>query len=153
MKTLVVYYSLSGTTRKVAEEFAKELNATIEEIISLKSYSQFAHLIGGKDALMKVEVPIKHTTNNPNDFELLIVLSPVWALTITPPIYSYLKKLEKNDSKAIVCVTHQGMPGNAIKDASALLQDKGYKIIETFALKATEKGAIKKAIEKCIQNI
>ena len=153
MKTLVVYYSLSGTTKYVANEFAKELNATIEEIVSLKNYGQFAHLIGSKDAFTKVEVPIKQMINNPTDFDLLIVLSPVWALTITPPVYSYLKNLKRSNLKAIVCVTHQGMPGNALSDSSKVLAEKGYHVMETFALRATEKGAVKKVLDSIKQLI
>ena len=51
MKTLVVYYSRSGTTAKLAERIAEELSADKERINCTKSYDGFwGYLRGGTTA-------------------------------------------------------------------------------------------------------
>lgn len=51
---LVVYYSRTGATRKVAEYITKQLGADMEEIIDMKKRSGiWGFLIGGRDALRK----------------------------------------------------------------------------------------------------
>jgi len=50
MKTLVVYYSLSGNTKFAAETIAAELGADIVEIVDLKKrQGKLAFLSNGKD--------------------------------------------------------------------------------------------------------
>jgi len=41
LKTLVVYYSRSGTTRKIAEALSEALNANIEEIVEANGRAGF----------------------------------------------------------------------------------------------------------------
>ncbi|MBO8461662.1 MAG: flavodoxin, partial [Firmicutes bacterium] len=38
-KVLVVYFSVSGVTERVAEDLAKEFNADLEEIVPAKRYT------------------------------------------------------------------------------------------------------------------
>ena len=54
MKTLVVYYSLTGNTRLIAEAAARELGAEIEELRELKRRAGIKGFVcGGRDSLRK----------------------------------------------------------------------------------------------------
>jgi flavodoxin len=98
MKALVVYYSRTGTTKKVAEKIAKELSADIEEIVDLKRRNgPIGFLSGGKDAATKKLTEIKTLEKDPEEYDLVVIGSPVWAGTMAPAIRTYIsvKKLKK----------------------------------------------------------
>jgi menaquinone-dependent protoporphyrinogen IX oxidase len=47
MKTIILYYSRSGTTRVIADKKVKEINCDIEEILDVKKPSMFSAMGGG----------------------------------------------------------------------------------------------------------
>lgn len=114
MKTLVVYYSRTGNTRKAAESIAKHLNADIDEIIDKKNRTRkiIGWLIAGKDASQKKLTEIEYE-KNPDDYDLVIIGTPVWAWTMTPAIRTYLSK-NKFKKVAFFC-TSGGSPGKVLE--------------------------------------
>ena len=56
MKTLIVYYSRTKTSEKLAKSLAGKLDASLEEVIDKRDYSvALGYITGGRDALMKKE--------------------------------------------------------------------------------------------------
>ena len=93
MKKLVVFYSRSGNTQKVALEIARSLRADVDEIIDLKDRTRkiIGWLIAGKDASQKKLTEIKFK-KDPKNYDLVIIGTPIWAWTMTPAIRTYLSK-------------------------------------------------------------
>jgi len=80
MKTLVVYYSLSGNTKFAAETIAAELGADIVEIVDLKKrQGKLAFLSNGRDAGRGKETEIASSRHR-RDFARLAQLSPLEVL-------------------------------------------------------------------------
>ncbi|MCX6795968.1 MAG: NAD(P)H-dependent oxidoreductase [Candidatus Falkowbacteria bacterium] len=97
MKTLIVYYSRTGTTKKVAEalkaRFANLTICDIEEIISIKNrQGLIGYLLSGYEAMREVPAQIKPLTKNPADYDLIIIGTPVWGYNISSPIRAFLNK-------------------------------------------------------------
>jgi flavodoxin len=91
MKTLIAYYSRTGTTKKVAEQLAEILEAEIEEIVDLKNRAgPIGYVAGGKDAMQKKLTTIRPIDKKPSKYDLIVIGSPVWAWTVTPAIRSYV---------------------------------------------------------------
>lgn len=91
MKTLVVYYSRSGSTQRVAQTLAKNLAADLEEIIDLTPRSGAGGwLRAGRDATLKRDTPIQALQTLPDDYELVVVGTPVWSFNVTPAIRTFL---------------------------------------------------------------
>lgn len=106
MKTLVVYYSRTGVTRKAAKTLAGALQADVEELIDTKSRKGPIGFAGGvKDALMKKAVPIQPPQTNPADYGLVVIGTPVWANTMSSAVRAYLSEYAKNIKKAAVFCT------------------------------------------------
>ena len=93
MKILIVYYSRTNVTRKIAEELQKKLDCDIEEITDGGKYNgKLGFLKGGMNASMGRTSYINPITKNPSDYDLVIVGTPVWASNMAPPVFTYLMR-------------------------------------------------------------
>lgn len=105
MKTLVVFYSRTGTTRRVAEVIAAELSADarasadakasvdVEEIVDKKNrQGLLGAVIGGRDATFRRAADIEEPKHDPAGYDLVVVGTPVWAWTMTPAVRAYLER-------------------------------------------------------------
>ncbi len=101
MKTLVVYYSRTGMTKKVGEEIAGLLKADSEEIIDLKKRSgAIGFMVSGKDAMQNKLAKIKPIEKDPKKYDRIIIGTPVWGSNMAPAIRTYLTD-NKLDGKKI----------------------------------------------------
>lgn len=108
MRTLVAFYSRTGITRKVALAVAEALGADVEELVDTKNRSGPLGYIGaGKDAVTKKIVPIEPPKNDPGDYDLIVVGTPVWAGTMCTAVRAYLTQFRDSIRRAaFFCTTH-----------------------------------------------
>jgi flavodoxin len=91
MKTLIVFYSRSGVTRKACQELAGHLGADVEEIIDKTDRSGvIGWLKGGHDATFLKTTEIEPTKTDPAAYDLVVIGTPIWAFTMAPAVRSYL---------------------------------------------------------------
>ncbi len=92
MKCLIVYYSRTGKNRKIAELIKEKIGGDVEEIIDLKNRRGFIGWIrSGKDAFLSRDTNIRPSNNDPANYDLIIIGTPVWAGNLTPAVRKYLK--------------------------------------------------------------
>ena len=107
---LVVYYSRTGSTRKVAEYITKQLGADMEAIIDMKKRSGVGgFVLGGRDALGRKETKISEIKIDPSNYELVIIGSPIWAGNMPPAIRTYLNKYKANINSVAFFATSGGL--------------------------------------------
>jgi len=93
MKTLIVYYSRTNTTRAIALELQKKLDADLETITAPELKTGFwGFMKAGHQAVAKKKVQIDSQKYDPSEYELVLVGTPVWVGTVTSPIRTYLEK-------------------------------------------------------------
>lgn len=122
MKTLVVYYSRTGTCKGLAQKIAKEFNSDIEELIDKKNrMGPLGWLGGGKDAAEKKLTQIEPTKYKPELYDLVIIGSPIWAGNMTPAIRTYLTE-NKNKIKntAAFCTMGGNNPGQYFSNLASV---------------------------------
>jgi len=72
-KTLIVYYSRTGNTRKIAETLSRMLDSEIDEIIDQKNRSgPIGWLMSGRDAGKKSLTKIQEPLKDPAHYDLVI---------------------------------------------------------------------------------
>lgn len=111
-KALVVYYSRTGTTKKVAQQISNILGCDIEEIFDTKDRSgAFGYLMAGRDATKKSLTTISPITNNPGSYDIVVIGTPVWAFTMATPIRTYIQE-NKDKFKNVAFFCTQGGSGS-----------------------------------------
>lgn len=88
---LLVFYSRTGLTKKVAKYIASACDCDIEQIHDVMPRDDvIGYLRSGYEALTKKLPPIQFTAKNPADYAMTIVGTPVWAGNISAPMRTYL---------------------------------------------------------------
>jgi len=121
MKTLIAYYSRTGTTRKVALALAERLGADVEELKDTKERGgPINYVIAGKDAAMRKLVPIEPVERDPAAYGLVVVGTPVWAGTMATAVRAYLTETAAKLPQVAFFSTFGGGPGHALADMQEL---------------------------------
>jgi flavodoxin len=108
MKSLVVYYSRTGTTKTVGKAIAKELKADSDEIIDLKNrLGPINWFIAGGDAKRRKLTKIR-VKKKPESYDMIIIGTPIWAKNMTPAVRTYLTNHKLNGKKVCFFCTSGG---------------------------------------------
>ncbi|MGD0405187.1 MAG: flavodoxin domain-containing protein [Candidatus Bathyarchaeia archaeon] len=139
MRFLVVYYSRTGNARFVAEKVASELGADTEEVIDSKNRRGWLGFIrAGYDATRGKETKIEKTQKSPQDYDLIVVGTPVWNSRLTPAIRTYLKENDLSQKKIALFSTNEGRGNERTLSMMKPLIPNGYIVSELGISKALE---------------
>lgn len=116
IKTLVVYFSRSGQTAKVAELVAHNLNAeTKEEITEVQGRrGPLGYIRSAWEAMVGSSPSIMPPVVDPNDYQIVVLACPVWMSRMASPMRTYLIKMENHLPKVALVVTEGGSGGHRV---------------------------------------
>jgi flavodoxin len=152
MKSLVVFYSLEGNTRLLADAIADAADAKILELKPKKGIrvGGFLKIIVGVFQVMFRRKPkVLPLEKNPEDYDLLFIGTPVWAGTFTPAIRTFFSDVNLNDKKiALFCsyAKDKGVVFDEMKDKLS-----GNEIVDTQSFKQPGEENQEKDKEENIQ--
>jgi flavodoxin len=134
---LVVYFSRTGYTRKIAEEIAGRCGADVEAIEDVRSRAGFfGYLRSAREAYRKLPVEIRPMAKNPSDYDLVILGTPVWAGNVASPMRAYLAA-RGGELKQVAVFCTQGGSG-AEKVLNDMAQLCGRKPVASVVLNDAE---------------
>ena len=124
MRTLVVYYSRTGNTKKVADELAAALKADVEELKDGKNRGgPIGFLMAGREAMKKTPANLAPLAHDPAAYDVVVVGSPVWASTVCSPVRTFLTKNRAGLKKvAWFCTSGGEDPTGAEKAFAAMTE-------------------------------
>jgi len=137
MKTLIVYYSLTGKTDVVAQTLAAELKADIRRVedVEKPAVSWWFYISAGFAAMRGKEAEIKPIDTTFGDYARIIIGSPVWGGSPASPINTFIARADFLGKEVILFMTMGGDDASgAIKKMSERVKKKGGTIISSFAL-------------------
>ena len=111
MRTQIVFYSLGGTTRKLAETLAKALGADISEI-RCKRYGPglASFLRASYDSLTAQQPAIEIGQTSPQAYDLVLVGAPLWAGHVATPVRTYLNERRGQFKRIAFFLSHGASP-------------------------------------------
>ena len=125
MKILVVFYSRSGRTKKVAEAISDILKCDKEEICDTKNRKGIpGFLSAGTDANLRRLTAIKEIKNNPSLYDLVIIGTPFWSSNISTPVRTYLSLYKEEFKKVAFFCTRLGTDSKKVFDDMKNLSQK-----------------------------
>lgn len=139
-KILVVYYSRTGTTKRVAEKIAQKLNADLEEIIDNKKRTgPIAFHTAGRDARAGNLTEIEPLKANLDDYSTTIIGTPNWWGNITPAIRTFIVENDLSDKKiGLFGTTNLTGIESALEQAIKLIQKENEQEIPLLGLRSRD---------------
>ena len=137
MKTLLVYYSRTGTTKKIAEVIMEQLKCDLEIVQDVKSRAgALGYLRSGKEAATRSLTEIKPNSKNPSDYDLVIIGTPIWSWNMSSPIRTYLTNNKGSfKNTAFFCTMGGSGDERAFKEMAEI---SGKEATAALALKTVE---------------
>jgi flavodoxin len=124
-KILVVYYSRTGNTERVGKDIAECFGADIEKVVDKKNRKGFFGFIGaGQAATFKRRTRIEPLKRDPSQYDIIIIGTPIWALSMTPAIRTYLTQTKGKLKSVAFFVTSAGTSAKKIVASMEKLSGK-----------------------------
>lgn len=117
-KSVVVYVTRTGHSRTLAEAVAARLGAKAHEIVDLVPRNGgLRYFWAGGQASMGRATPIKDPEVDLSGVESVVLVEPVWASSVCPPLRTWLKahKAELAGKKIALLLSSLGSEGEPFK--------------------------------------
>jgi flavodoxin len=141
MKTVILYYSRTRKTAKVAKTLAEKINADIIEITDLKDrMGVINYLSASVDALRENKTIIKPDSYDLSDYGLVYIGSPTWAAKPAPAIISMIDKCDFKGKDVILFSTMGNSGGlKVVERMREKIEARGGRMVNSFTIKTSGK--------------
>lgn len=133
-KVLVVYYSLSGNTKNIAERIKEKTGADLYEIKTMEPIEATpTFYIKSKQQLANEDYP-KIQTDFPDfsQYDFVFVGFPVWWYTMATPGFSFLKEADFQGVKVVPFSTQGSNYGTFFEDFASNVRNAELQRSESF---------------------
>lgn len=153
-KSVIIYYSKSGNTEKLANNIAKITNYPLIKINPMPDYSDdYQNLVveTRKEVLTGNRKDIENIGIDLTKFDQILLGSPRWWYTFSMPVIQFLLKYDLANKKIALFNTHfSSVKENELKDVKYLCPQS--EIQDTLFMKSSDVDNIK-AVEKWLSKI
>lgn len=135
MKTLVTYFSASGTTKRVAERLAETINADIMEIVPEQRYTDAD--LDWRDKTSRSTIEMQDKTSrpaiaegelDPKNYDVICIGFPIWWYTCPTIINTFMESFDHSGKTIIPFATSGGSSiHKACEDLKAAYPEANWK--------------------------
>lgn len=135
-KTLVVYFSHSGNTKKIAEEIQSKMDADIFEIKTVNTYSDDYDTVldeAQEELNDKARPKLSESVEDMAQYQTVIIGYPIWWGDMPMAVYSFLDEYDLSGKTILPFCTHGGS-GISGTDKNIQDEEKEANITEGLAI-------------------
>lgn len=132
MNSIIIYFSLLGHNRRIAEEIAEKENYNLLEFASGSIFRGFQYLMGKKRLAKKA----KKINVDVANYSEIIICGPIWGGKPAPAINALLNNLDMRGKNIRCYFTYtqdygnsEDMAKNLIQNNSGIVKEIGFKKI------------------------
>ena len=152
-KTLVLYYSQTGTTEAVAQELGSRLGADIEAIVPVESYgTDFQGAIdrGGRELREGILPEIQPLQADLQSYDVIFLGYPIWFGTYANPISTVLEKCDFTGKKVVpFCTFGSGGLDTSVNAIKEKLTDA--EVLPGYGVRAARMDAMPAEIDRFLK--
>lgn len=117
-KTLIIYYSLTGKTKDIAQQIQSLTNGTLYEIKPKEEIKQGASLyLTSKKQISSGDYPeIMNDFPDITEYDTIFVGSPIWWYTAAPVVLEFLKEFDFQNKNVVPFSTQGSNYGTYFED-------------------------------------
>ena len=137
MKTLIVYYSLSGTTQIVATALASEIGADLEQL-QCNRYAPgvLGYIRAATDSWKGMLPAIATISRELPRYDLVVVAGPIWAFRAAAPIRAFVAAQREKLPRVAFLLTHGGSAAEqSLQELEAML---GHSPVATLVVREVD---------------
>lgn len=119
MKTLIVYYSYSGNTKRIAEMIQSKIGGDTARIETVNPYEGDYNSVveqGKKEVDSGFAPEIKPMNINMSDYDTIVLGTPVWWYTYAPAVKTFLDENDFSGKTVYAFATNGGWIGHTFND-------------------------------------
>ena len=117
MKSLVVFYSRTGTTKRIGEALAQLLECDSEELVDTKKRSgPLGFVSPGRDARAKKLTTLADIKHDPALYDLVILGTPIRGGTLSSATRTYISANKSKFKRVAFFCTHGGTENKQLFD-------------------------------------
>ncbi len=130
MKTVIVYYTFGGSSKKEAERIAAELNVPSYRVKEARKRSFLAAFIpGGLEAGQRRTVAIQPLEIDLKEFDRIIIVCPVWNAHPAPAFNAIVERLPREKEVEIILCSGGGGTAKSKQGTKEMIEEKGCTLI------------------------
>lgn len=145
-KMLIVYFSFTGNTKKIADKLKNAVDADIAVIEPVRPYTgDYDSIVDqGHDEVDRgYEPEIKKIDADIADYDVIAVGTPTWWYTMAPVVHTFLDENDFTGKIVVTFMTNAGWHGTVISDMKKAVKSGTVSCAKEFLFDAQGKGQMK----------
>ena len=154
MKTLIVYFFRSGNTCGATNLISSDLDCDVEELINTKSRSgPLGFIRAGRDATGRKLTVLEAIKNDPTEYDMIVIGTPVWGGNMTPAVRTYITENSAKFKKVAFFSTAGSSDSTKIFNEMEEIINQAPIATLSIIGKEVKSGEYKKKIEEFVKEI
>lgn len=153
MKTLILYYSYDGNTRKIAEKIREKTGGDLAEIETVTPYEGDYNSVvdqGQREVNAGYMPPIKPLTVDLSEYDKIYFGTPVWWYTYAPAVKTFFDQNDLSGKTICPFITNGGWIGHTEKDIQKACSGANVKKAIDLRFDGSKLAVPEKELEKWI---